>query len=720
MIRLYVAAALLMFTPPAFATVNARSAPFSAFCDHHGANHDDAAAIQAAIDYAFSIGDGEITIDPPGDCRVSVPIYLDPPSNLRVSLANPTQFSFSAALSGGRKPGITIGATTLWADFNNQCVLWIGTGQGMAVNSISISGPPVTAAGFRLGLPPAGAGFCIAGGGGGATRTLLDNASSNLLYGGVVVGANGNGNLGDSTTIRKCNITAAVGVAFTQTNNLINEVDDCVVDAVIGVQANSWNGVHVRGGNYSANLNGNVFPMIGISVDTLQQGGGQTAYQITITAVIAAPDAFFLAGAYNAFAMTTQHYGVVPMALTGWNAVTGVATFVVLDAYSGSYFAGWGNDPATKTNLIAELQASAKLYAAEMVTTFQGLEIHADGIHIENGSTPTLLLDGYYGTPQEGSAHSDLRNVRINGNLTASAIGPAVIAGTASPALQAQYYIARSWPNLRIGYTETTVEDLTMNATDERLIVDFKNPVARLNWRGAGPKLQLRTPISGYPFTVGPIALAGTVYKTGSPAAFGAGDFEANPFYATMLMSDADSWRGPWGQGRSPMQGIRPAPWATPGVTVAQAAMLAGTLPPLTLPGSGSINVQYPLLWGGQVYRLQDWYLGLQPSYQLASSHHFYSYGQALPVSWSHIGQSSFLYVNDTRLLFPGLGIQIDNGDGSGPLLYLVTGVYPQMGYVTVLKGVESDNGPWLLTGNQTRVYTGSSIGQEPYVITRF
>lgn len=668
---------------------------------------DASPAIQAAVDNALANGGGTLVI-PAGDYRLSTPIFLDDPRNLRVSkIGVPFTSSFSLRLLGH--------GARLWTDFNDDVGLWIGPGRGMIVDGLSISGPPPGASGFRLGLPSGGLGIGLAAYGSG---TLIENCSVNLFRTGIMTSANNVDELCDATTVRKCAITGGVGISFLKTNNLINSVEDCVVDAVVGVDATAWNGVHVRGGNFSSNLAGNVFPISAAGVPTLQNGGAQTAYQITIAATVGSPDALFLAGAYNAFAIVTQHFGIVPMVLTGWNAGTGVAIFVVLDAYSGSYFAGWANDPATKTNLVVELQAATKLYAAERVTTFQGTDVYVEGVHIENGSTPTTVIDGWYGTPREGGGQNSLHSVRVNGSLSNDGLGPLVVAGTASPAQQAQFCVSRSWPQFRVGATELTVDQFTMDPSDERLIVDFFNTGSRLNWHGAGPKLQLRTPISGYPFTGGPIALSGTIYQTGSPAAFGAGDFEANPFYGTTLLSDADSWRSPWGPGRAPMRGIRPAPWATPGVTVAQAAMLAGTLPPLTLPGSGPVNVQYPLLWGGQIYRLQDWYIGAQPTYQLVSSHHFYSYGQPLPVSWSHIGQSPFLYVSDTRLLFPGLGIQIDHGDG--PQLYLVTGVYPTMGYVTVLKGVESANGPWLLHGDKATVYAGSTIGQEPYAITRF
>ena len=89
------------------------------------------------------------------------------------------------------------------------------------------------------------------------------------------------------------------------------------------------------------------------------------------------------------------------MELQSYNTATNVATFLVLNAYSSAYFGGWVNDPA-KTDFVSEITADGTIYAAERATTFQGMEIHAQGVHIENGLTPTTLFDGYFGTPLEG------------------------------------------------------------------------------------------------------------------------------------------------------------------------------------------------------------------------------------------------------------------------------------------------------------------------------
>ena len=88
------------------------------------------------------------------------------------------------------------------------------------------------------------------------------------------------------------------------------------------------------------------------------------------------------------------------------------------------------------------------------------------------------------------------------------------------------------------------------------------------------------------------------------------------------------------------------------------------------------------------------------------------------PVSWSHIGQSPVLYLdaNTLSLMFPGLGFSLDSGDGSGSHNYVVTGVYQDLGYVTVIRA--DQNAGDLLTGNTTQVYSCTSrctIGQAPF-----
>jgi hypothetical protein len=78
-----------------------------------------------------------------------------------------------------------------------------------------------------------------------------------------------------------------------------------------------------------------------------------------------------------------------------------------------------------------------------------------------------------------------------------------------------------------------------------------------------------------------------------------------------------------------------------------------------------------------------------------------YSYGQDLtPVnvpnlSWHIADRSPILYVGDTRLIFPGLAISLTyNGKTQR---FMVTSVYPHLGYVTIINA--GQNGlPYLPT----------------------
>jgi len=93
------------------------------------------------------------------------------------------------------------------------------------------------------------------------------------------------------------------------------------------------------------------------------------------------------------------------------------------------------------------------------------------------------------------------------------------------------------------------------------------------------------------------------------------------------------------------------------------------------------------------------------------------------PVTWSHIGKSPVLYLDASTLslMFPGLGFTLDSDDGSGVIPYIVTGVYEDLGYVTVIRADQNAGG--LLAGNTTQVYSCTSsctIGQASFSWTAY
>ena len=146
-----------------------------------------------------------------------------------------------------------------------------------------------------------------------------------------------------------------------------------------------------------------------------------------------------------------------------------------------------------------------------------------------------------------------------------------------------------------------------------------------------------------------------------------------------------------------------------------------------TVSGSlGSLG-SYPPIACRTVFKSVDWNSGgLAHAFLRSASCPGYSWGQNLTdatvgetVTWSYKGQSDALYLDAKTLsfMFPGLGFSLDNG--SGAITYTVTGVYPDLGYVTVMNATSNGGSP--LTGNKTTVYSCSSsctIVQAPFAWT--
>src|SRR5205823_4992831 len=71
--------------------------------------------------------------------------------------------------------------------------------------------------------------------------------------------------------------------------------------------------------------------------------------------------------------------------------------------------------------------------------------------------------------------------------------------------------------------------------------------------------------------------------------------------------------------------GFRPDPSEVPGIFASDVMTLIGTLPAIS-----NTSVPYPFMWGGQVYKLVDWFPGSQVSCEFVSNHNAFTYGQDL------------------------------------------------------------------------------------------
>lgn len=676
---------------------------------------DDTSSIQAAIDAAYAAKIQTIYIPPTGSCyKTTSSLFLDAPGNLRSSLANPTIFAFSLALVGERGIGNHEGyGSRICPNFNNSVALWVGPGQGMHVQGLQIVGPSVGGApGYRGGQNVSGVGIGIAGGSGGASRTLIEDTQIENFYAGIKTSANGNGALADSTTLTKVSIqNTAIGFYSAGTQNFINSLYDTNINySTTAVRADVGTGATIVGGNYSGvSAVAASFTISSVSAITAAAAGNNFNY--TFTATVASPDAYLTSSIYNAYTIATTRFGVIPITMTAFNAGTAVATFQILPTWSAFYFPS--NNATTMSDLQTQVQAVATLYATEMLTTFVGAKISVSGVHIENPVAATTFFDA--GAGFGSSRPNRVENVFFNYDPGLPTYRPST-----SPTADnlARYYAAMTFPFIRINNQDLEIINSALGIEVDPVIVDFYTDGSsgfrlimkdfrafKANVRNGGN--------GGFDFF--------STRTQINTASLGGGEYDQTPF-VTGHITDADALRSA-GWGSSPFWGWRPAHYAMPSVAPAELTVLAGALPAISHTSSGStINytIGYPLLWGGQIYKLWDWYVGLQANYTFLSNHHFYSYGQDLTttnvpnLAWTYKGQSSMVYANieALNLMFAGLGQKLN--DGSSDVLYMTTGVYPGLGYYTVTAAC-SINCTSRLSGLKTSTFTGTTIKQEAY-----
>lgn len=142
-------------------------------------------------------------------------------------------------------------------------------------------------------------------------------------------------------------------------------------------------------------------------------------------------------------------------------------------------------------------------------------------------------------------------------------------------------------------------------------------------------------------------------------------------------------------------------------------------------------TIGYPMLWGGQLYRMCD-YKGpttgsvgvVSGKYTIQSNNIGYSYFQNLTttnvpnLSWTMSPQSPFVYMNTEalELMFPGLNITLtpDNTNGCSNVAesFQVLEVHPTLGYIKVVNS-GSNTGPQLPQFPGAGPCKNTTIGQQ-------
>lgn len=691
---------------------------------------DDSFALQAAIDHALQFHIGTVIIPDGFDCVVSRPIWMAPPG----SYANVdpqtgggfTAFQFSLALVGseidgnGQFYGVTIQAFGVDGndviDFNNGYpdypVIVVGPGQGMRVAGLNILGGAGSL--FQTTFSPYSIGIAISGGPGGASRTMIERVWVQNLRTAFKTGWNED-SLSDSNTFFKCAANFCyIGYDISRSQNYIDELISCSSGyCPIAVQSLFGKAVQIYGGNYS--LAGGIsldFAISGTtSLSSVSTAAGNYLGEFTTTITFNPNDLFgfskngftddLTTPIYNAFALETAKFGVVPCEFVSFNAATNAVTLQLQVDWVFSQF-GFDKD-FTTTDLQAEIQACTILIGVQRAIAFRGSGMHVYGCHIENPNTVTCLLDNV--TQFNSDRIASIENIFFN-------YSPTVDLSASNRKVQSV------WPLVNVNSSGGA--RIVGGAFDHAI----PYPPWLFNSRN-GTDLWIETPeLTSSNMQVAQNALAidngASTYM--SPAR-GFGHFPVMCNRALINWSDASAHGVPWGwaragRGQTAFFGYVPASGTTPELLPSQYTILTATSPLIVDKGT------YPLPLGQTAYRIANWQTGGNTSgiAIVQSSHEFYSYGQDMAINWSYKGQSNCVYMDDIGWMFQGLKIGLDNGGGTQ--WYIITGLYPsdtsgdpRPGYVTVVKAVNSQ-GPTLLVGTKTVTYTGATVYQEVYAFS--
>ncbi len=637
----------------------------------------------------------------------------------QLTTAAPTNFAFSLSFYGnpGLGNGETAGGCVIKPQYMSGPAYWSGPGQGMTTTNIQIQFPSRA---YRGAQDSRSIGIAIAGGPGGASRTLIDNVEIDNVYTCIQTGANQD-ELADSNSVRKtaCN-NCYKGFYVSETQNDINDAVETNFSCTINFFAGSGPGIEIWGGNLSTPSSAsNAFAISSIS--TLNAVAMGNSYNYTFTAVLSPDSNMEACGTnvgsciYDSWSILTPNFGIVPLTMTAWNTATNTATFKTWPNW-GAYYFQFSNALGISA-LQADIQAATTVYAAERLRTLVGAAFSVVGVHIENPSACTTFVQN--GSGFSGDHGISITRARFNYDPGNTALN----GGTPSQLALAYCQAAFPFIEMRSGGGNLTLENVFFSQTSASnpVIIDYENTAIRLIGRSntglVNPILRVTGWAGGYQAAeVGYISGGGVESCT---AAFGCGEWDQTPFQSTNVKATFQTSSFLFGLGMVPYAGYRPAPWTHPRI-LSTAYKTLGSI-------NGDLLGSYPIIDGGTIYSVLD-PLGALAGKFVQSAHSFQSYGQnlttsnvsGLSLSWQ--GQSFIVRADTTTCswLYPGVQAYLNNG--SGYLLYEVTGVEPNISldagshpcFFTVLNA-QQDGEPYLLTGAKTTTYSGSQINQDSY-----
>lgn len=670
---------------------------------------DDIAPLRAAVAAALSEGKQTILIPDGAECLISEPLFVG-------DVGTPTNSNFSINLMGEGGTGqitSTIGST-ITASFDDDVAIKFGPGQNCSCQNLFIKSS--VSANHPLLLDPAGAGLGIAGGAGGAAGFVASRVMVRNFYTAFQVDYNNFGSLAEHMAFDECEArVCAIGLDIPNTQNREISVTDCRLNATIGIH--SWSSpVNVRGGQFGSELQESATLTINtvsaltrtttaktISYYDFPAGGTPVSSFYTFTMVVDSPtvaqEALLAVNGYGAMGIDTASYGVVPVCPVSYDTGTNVLTVIVWPYWSmGSY---GGLNIKTGTTIETELQAATSLYVAEWVQFFVGNGFNISGIHCEQANalvTAVGQITGGSGGGPSSYIQASFGWPIAHGNLAAN-----------NPVRKLQ----QVFPFFLQNTSADLIIDRSTNqeGTGEKVIVDFY---------GVGDS---RISMSNSSSFVGHInervmfnSNAGSEdaninYANTTCRAFG-GLYSDRTIHTVYPNSVANSYTAGWVQ--SPCLGSRPMLYVAPQVASSLLAMVT----------TGAVG-SFPLLWGGQSYRLQTWSSGAPVQPWTIGDFVGMTYGRDFDgapgnfsaVTFDAIGSSNIIALSDTTMAKAGWVLVLNNGAVDN--LYICTGIWPDEGFISVCRIDADGTTNCGFNGTAGTSYTGN-VKQQPYTLTNY
>lgn len=671
---------------------------------------DDIEPLRAAVAACLSEGKQTVLIPDGANCLISESLFLG-------YVGDETNSNYSINLMGEGGVGqvtTTIGSR-ITASFNDDVALHFGPGQEQSCSNLVVTSN--VSASNALLRNQNGVAVGLDGGSGGAVGFTMSNMWISNFYTAFKTGVNGDTQLSEHVELDRCEIrNSAIGMWITTLQNREISVNDTRIAATTGVLGYS-NPINIRGGQFGSDLQiSDTLTITSVSALTRDtnahtigyysfpnEGAVSGANYYTFTLTVSSPSAFqeamLAVNGYGAMGIDTTSYGVVPICPVSYDSGTNILTCIIWPYWNMGNYAQM--NIKTGTTVEAELQAATSMYVSEWSQLFVGNGINAIGIHCEQ---PLVLCTAMAQIAVGGGGHTNY----VQGNFGWPIAHGDV--GASDPIRKLQ----QVFPFFLQNTDSDMIIDRCNNGetTGEKVIVD--------QYGSGNGKVYFRNSLN-FVNRINERVMFNTNFGSADPntnytntTCRGLGGINSDQsLHSVYPNTDVNTWLNA-GWSNSQFLGFRPMLYVTPQV----AASL------LTLVATGAVGT-FPLLWGGQSYRVQAWDAGAPVQPWTIGDWVGFTYGRDFDgapgnfstVTFNAVGSSNIIALDDVTMAKAGWVLVLNNGVVDN--LYICTGVWPDEGFISVCRADADAITNCGFNGTAGTTYTGN-VKQQSYTMVNY